>query len=142
MGLSFAVGRDVDAVAVGVHWGAYARLRRVSSEGTVGQRLPGRVRSAWSRATRPLTLPCWSVTSTIVGVDIHGSAHHHGVATEDMLHAPRNAVIFVEQEDGVTVALGPDRAGRLLEVGFVDADEEDAVLIHAMPMRRKYERFL
>lgn len=48
----------------------------------------------------------------------------------------------VEQSDEMSMVLGPDQAGRLPEVGVVDLDDETATVVHAMPMRRKYERFL
>jgi hypothetical protein len=33
--------------------------------------------------------------------------------------------------------IGPARDGQLLEVGLLDADTDDPVLIHAMPVRPK-----
>ena len=42
----------------------------------------------------------------------------------------------------MTMILEPDRTGRLLEVGVLDIDDDDPVLIHGMVMRRKFERFL
>lgn len=59
-----------------------------------------------------------------------------------MFHAIRNALAVVHQDDDVAMVLGADRAGSLLEVGVVDIDDDDAIVIHVMPMRRKYERFL
>jgi hypothetical protein len=38
--------------------------------------------------------------------------------------------------------LGPDRAGNLLEVVTVQRVDQSEVVIHAMPMRRTYERLL
>ena len=38
--------------------------------------------------------------------------------------------------------LGPDRAGNLLEIVSVLRDDGSEIVIHAMPMRAKYEPFL
>lgn len=45
------------------------------------------------------------------------SAHRHGVADDDMLHALRFAIDHVRQADDMVMFIGPDRAGRLIEVG-------------------------
>jgi hypothetical protein len=37
------------------------------------------------------------------------------------------------------VLIGPDRAGRLLEIGVLDDDDDD-VVFHAMPARDKFLR--
>lgn len=64
------------------------------------------------------------------------SARKHGVADADMLHAYRNAFDGFQQEDGMTMLIGADRAGRPLEVGLVD-HEDGQVIAHCMPARRK-----
>lgn len=38
--------------------------------------------------------------------------------------------------------IGPAVDGRLLEVGVLDLDGDDPVVIHAMRLRPKFERFL
>ena len=38
--------------------------------------------------------------------------------------------------------LGPASDGALLEVGVLDLDGNDPVIIHAMPLRPKFYRFL
>ena len=38
--------------------------------------------------------------------------------------------------------IGPATDGALLEVGVLGFDGDDPVLIHAMPLRRKFYRFL
>ena len=38
--------------------------------------------------------------------------------------------------------IGPDSAGRMLEIGVLDLDDEDPVAIHAMPLRPKFRRVL
>lgn len=73
---------------------------------------------------------------------IHQTARRHGISDEAMLHALRFAQADVMQEDDMLVVIGPDHTGRFLEVGVLDADEDDPVIIHAMVMRAKYERYL
>ena len=47
------------------------------------------------------------------------SAHRHGVAEVDMLHALRFAIAHVRQDDDMVMFIGPDQAGNLIEVGVV-----------------------
>ena len=66
------------------------------------------------------------------------SAHRHGVAEEDMLHALRFAIGHVRQDDDMVMFIGPDRAGNLIEVGVVTWHGILAI-VHAMsPAREKY----
>ncbi len=66
------------------------------------------------------------------------SAHRHGVAEEDMLHALRFAITHVRQDDDMVMFIGPDRAGNLIEVGVVTWHGILAI-VHAMsPAREKY----
>ena len=44
--------------------------------------------------------------------------------------------------DDLTMLIGPARSGALLEVGILDIEGDDAVVIHAMPLRQKFYRFL
>jgi hypothetical protein len=74
-------------------------------------------------------------------MEVGPSAHRHGIAVEDMAHAVNHVLGAVEHDDGMTMLLGPDRAGRFLEVGFSELRGEP-VIVHAMAMRPKYERFL
>jgi hypothetical protein len=61
-------------------------------------------------------------------------ARQHGIADEDMLHAVRNA-IRIARDDQFTMLIGPARDGQLLEIGVLDFDGDDPVIIHAMPAR-------
>ena len=45
-------------------------------------------------------------------------------------------------DEGLTMLLGPAADGALLEVGVLDLDGDDPVIIHAMPIRTKFYRFL
>jgi hypothetical protein len=67
------------------------------------------------------------------------SARRHGVSEEDMRHAFRNPVrTFLVGED-MTMVIGADAAGRLIELGVVESrDEPGLVIVHAMPARTKF----
>lgn len=69
---------------------------------------------------------------------IHPAARKHGVADHDMLHALRNAIKIVSQDDGMTMHIGPDTAGNLIEVGTIDSTGGPVVLHALRPARRKY----
>ena len=66
------------------------------------------------------------------------SARRHRIADDDILHACRNAVRVVTTDE-VTMLIGADRSGRLLEVGTI-VQAERITIIHAMPARAKYLR--
>ena len=68
-------------------------------------------------------------------------ARKHGVPDEDIWHGVRNASRRV-REDDLALLIGPARDGKLLEIGVLDPDSGDPVIIHAMPLRRKFYRFL
>ena len=71
------------------------------------------------------------------------SAFRHGIASKDIQHALRHAVVVEEvAEDPIRyLVLGPDRAGQFVELVVLDRPNGPAV-IHAMPMRPKYQRLL
>ncbi len=69
---------------------------------------------------------------------ILGSARKHGVADDDMLHAYRNP-IRVFEFDELTMLVGADAAGRLLEIGTASAEGIEFI-VHAMPARPKFLR--
>lgn len=67
------------------------------------------------------------------------SAARNGIAEPDALHAWAFAIdVYTLQEDMI-MYIGPDRTGRLLEVGLVEWHEELAI-VHAMPARPKLLR--
>jgi hypothetical protein len=68
-------------------------------------------------------------------------ARKHGVADEDMLHASRHAIREFIGDD-VTMLVGPARDGSLLEIGVLDIDGQDAVIVHAIPLRRRFYKYL
>ncbi|MPY81328.1 MAG: hypothetical protein GEV04_23560 [Actinophytocola sp.] len=69
-------------------------------------------------------------------------AWKHGIAEADIWHAVRNAVRRIVMDDDLTMLIGPSTGGALLEVGVLDIDGDDPVVIHAMPLRAKFYRFL
>ena len=66
------------------------------------------------------------------------SARRHGIPDDDMLHAYRHP-IRVFDLDGLTMLVGADLSGRLLEVG-VAVGEGIEFIVHAMPARQKFLR--
>lgn len=69
-------------------------------------------------------------------------ARKHGVADADIWHAVRNAMRRVLLDDDLVMLIGPASDGALLEIGVLDIDGEDPVVIHAQPLRAKFHRFL
>jgi hypothetical protein len=75
-------------------------------------------------------------------VEIAGSARKHGIRDEDMLHAIRHPARIVPGE-GRDLVIGADQSGRLLEAVVLDDDpDEEPIVIHPMPLRPKFHRFL
>ncbi|MGQ0434406.1 MAG: hypothetical protein ACT452_18630 [Microthrixaceae bacterium] len=72
---------------------------------------------------------------------IHDSARKHGIADDDINHAMDNAMVWRPEEERF-LYLGSDRAGMMLEVISVITEDLDEIVIHAMPMRRRYEPML
>jgi hypothetical protein len=64
------------------------------------------------------------------------SARKHGISDDDMLHAYRNP-IRVYVLDDLVMLIGGDEAGRLLEVGVVQAEGVEFI-VHAMPAREQF----
>ncbi len=58
------------------------------------------------------------------------------------LARPTQSTRRVTLDDDLTMLIGPALDGSLLEVGVLDIDGEDAVIIHAMDLRPKFYRFL
>ena len=69
------------------------------------------------------------------------SARKHGKTNDDILHAWNNALGFydieVDREPPKSLAIGPDLAGNLLEVIYLELEQAD-VVIHAMTLQPKY----
>lgn len=73
---------------------------------------------------------------------IGGPARKHGVADDDIRHAVRNAMRRVTMANDLVMLIGPATDGSLLEIGVLDIDGDDAVVIHAMRLRQKFFKFL
>jgi hypothetical protein len=69
---------------------------------------------------------------------ILASARQHGVSDDDMLHAYRNPT-RVFMIDDLTMLIGGDQTGRLLEIGIVTGDNVEFI-VYAMLARPKYLR--
>lgn len=69
-------------------------------------------------------------------------ARKHGVPEPDIQHAVRAAMRMVAMDDDLTMLIGPAPDEALLEIGVLDIDGDDPVVIHAMPLRPKFYRFL
>jgi hypothetical protein len=77
-------------------------------------------------------------------VDIHDNARKHGYEDDDLRHAVRNAIRIVPHSPDPRrdLVIGATRGGVLLELVVEDMDSEDAILIHAMQLRKKFYRYL
>ena len=56
--------------------------------------------------------------------------------------SPQRDAPGVELDDELTMLIGLAPDGALLEVGVIDLDGDDPVVVHAMPLRQKFRRFL
>ena len=77
----------------------------------------------------------------LFNVEIHRSARKHGIDEPAIRHALEHAITVVDLEPDTdpprTLAIGPDPAGNLLEIIWLEFDEVDLV-IHAMPLRSQF----
>jgi hypothetical protein len=69
-------------------------------------------------------------------------ARKHGIADADIWHAVRNAMRRVLLDDDLVMLIGPASDGALLEIGVLDIEGDDPVIIHAQALRPKFHRFL
>lgn len=75
-------------------------------------------------------------------MEIHPSARKHAIADEDIEHAVKYALTIEDQADDTRLYLGPARSANLLEVVTIVRADGSELAIHAMRMRRKYQRLL
>jgi len=79
-------------------------------------------------------------------VEIHRSARRHGIRDADIRHVVDRAVVVVDldadSDPPKVVAIGPDRAGNLLEVILLELAEGELLAIHAMPLRPAFHDLL
>lgn len=70
---------------------------------------------------------------------ILASAIKRGYRVDDLLHAVAFAIRRFVQDDGMTIHIGPDRSGNLMEVGVVVLRDGTRAIAHAMkPPRAKF----
>lgn len=69
-------------------------------------------------------------------------ARKHGISDEDVWHAIRNMMRTVSESDDLIMVIGPARSGMPLEIGILGSASADPVVIHAMWLRPKFQRFL
>jgi hypothetical protein len=67
------------------------------------------------------------------------SARKHSVHDDDMIHAFNHPILVGDLDDGLTMFVGADTVGSLLEVRVIDSSD-GPIVIHAMPARPKYLR--
>ncbi len=62
---------------------------------------------------------------------------------DDIDHALHHSVREIDLDEGRWLVLGPDRAANIIELIVLTDDEEDeAMVIHAMPITDQHMRFL
>ncbi len=69
-------------------------------------------------------------------------ARRHGMADSDISDAVRNATRRVDLDDDLSMLIEPPADGSMLEIGILDIEGDDPVVIHAMVLRPKFYRFL
>jgi hypothetical protein len=79
-------------------------------------------------------------------VEIHPVARKHGVDDQAIAHVLDHPVVVAdildEEDPSRSLVLGPDRSGNLLEVVVLHLDDNREIVIHATPMRSRYQYLL
>ena len=79
-------------------------------------------------------------------MEIHRSARRHGIRDADIQHAVDRPVVVAdldaESDPPKVLAIGPDRAGNLLEVIMLELAGDELLAIHAMPLRSAFHDLL
>jgi hypothetical protein len=74
-------------------------------------------------------------------VEIHRTARKHGIDDTAIRHALDHAITVFDLEPDAdppkVLAIGPDPAGNLLEIIWLELEDVDLV-IHAMPLRAQF----
>ena len=76
---------------------------------------------------------------------IHSSSNRHGLTDDEIRHAWNNALgyfsVNAEAEPPKNLCIGPDPAGNLLEILYLELDETE-LTIHAMQLRPTFRTYL
>ena len=99
----------------------------------VGGRLPLRLERRIAKRSRQ---------GRLSPVEVKGSARKPSITDEAMLHAVRHALRIVDLDEALTLIIGADPTGTLLEVIVADLDTDEARIIHAMKLRAKFYDYL
>lgn len=91
------------------------------------------------RSAEGLTSPAGKISCLN---EVGEPARERGVTDADILHAVRNAMRWVEMDDDLTMLIGAATNGAPLEIGVLDIDGDDPVVLHAMPLRQRFYRLL
>jgi hypothetical protein len=77
---------------------------------------------------------------------LHRSAFRHGIGEDAIRHARKWVVVMVdldpESDPPKVLAIGPDRAGNLIEIIWLQIEGDEELVIHAMPMRSRFAGLL
>lgn len=65
-------------------------------------------------------------------------ARKRGVSDADIWHAVRTAIRKIDMDDDLSMLIGPAQDGTRLEIGVLDLNGEDPVVIHAVRLRPKF----
>ncbi len=79
-------------------------------------------------------------------MEIHDSAHNHGIQDDAIMHALADAITVVDLEQDADppkgLAIGPDQAGNLMEVIWLELADDVQLLIHAIALRPTFYALL
>jgi hypothetical protein len=75
-------------------------------------------------------------------VEIHWTAYEHGIEEAAIRHAVDHALTVIELEPDAdppkVLAIGPDHAGNLLEIVWLELADDVELVIHAMRLRTTF----
>jgi len=88
----------------------------------------------------------WGFVLRYDSISIYDSALKHEVQSHDISHAHTHAVAFFEISASYPsrklLVIGSDTAGNLLELIGVVKRDDVLVIIHAMPLRRRFRELM
>ena len=82
-----------------------------------------------------------TLSGAIISVEIARSALKHGITREQIVAALRVPYRIARIGDDRVLTIGSTADGQLIEVVTVDP-QDSPVVIHAMPLRAKFYRYL